>query len=184
MSAPALPLALAGHAPGLRATGTRDGGLARIPSAEAPDPTDLADFWAVSAGAHSWHSLQPEKRLLLALLADALHSLELGRRVAKPKRLAAYTEARAWVLADAPGWFVTFGTVVSVFGLDPEAARTAVIARFRLGSPHERSMPTKSYPPTSGAPRRFTTAGSARRRGAGAPASGAAAPRSVVPPGA
>jgi hypothetical protein len=69
-------------------------------------------------------SLPPEKRLMLALLTDALAVI----RGARAERQRAVAEARAWFAATDPGWPFSFVRVCDALGLDPERVRRLVLA--------------------------------------------------------
>ncbi|MCW5889803.1 MAG: hypothetical protein KIT14_04555 [bacterium] len=65
--------------------------------------------------------LQPEKRLMLAVLEDAI-TLYI-----RHPELAA--ESVAWVESDDIGWPYAFGNVCDALGLDRDAVRTALRRR-------------------------------------------------------
>ena len=119
-----------------------------------------------------WHgnvvadsSLVPEKRLLLAILAEAVATLQRyvlddGRR---GQRL--YREAKAWVLSDDVSWPCTFRNICDAPGIDPVYVRHGVMrwSDRRRANPVEGQSMSVYLPPS----RRFSHTGSqsAPRRG-------------------
>ena len=64
-------------------------------------------------------SLQPERRLMLALLQDAIRTVLKGPYACR-RHVA---DAAAWFAADDPEWPFSFVNVCETLGLDPSALR-------------------------------------------------------------
>jgi hypothetical protein len=73
--------------------------------------------------AHRGATLQPEKRLLLAILEDAVAALQRGAVTTTRSAATAAAEARQWVLDDRTDWPCSFVNVCHVLGLDPAYLR-------------------------------------------------------------
>ena len=80
-----------------------------------------------------WHramsdaSLVPEKRLLLAILEEAVTTVQ--RYVIDERRRGRrlYREAEAWVLSDDMSWPCTFRRICDALGIDPDYLREGVM---------------------------------------------------------
>ena len=80
-----------------------------------------------------WHSamwdasLVPEKRLLLAILEEAIATVQ--RYVVDERRRGRrlYREAEAWVLSDDVSWPCTFRRICDALGIDPDYLREGVM---------------------------------------------------------
>jgi hypothetical protein len=66
--------------------------------------------------------------LMLAVLEDAAHCLERGRRDRHPRARRLAAEARAWVRCDDRQWPFAFANVCDVLGLDLDATRIHLLA--------------------------------------------------------
>ena len=86
--------------------------------------------------------LQPEKRLQLAVLEDAVLTFErsVGVDGARPQRLLA--EVEAWVASDATDWPFAFVTICHTLNIDPDYVRAGL--RRRRAHP---DVATKRKPP-------------------------------------
>src|SRR3989441_926687 len=73
--------------------------------------------------------LQPEKRLQLAVLEDAVLTFErcAGVDGAKPRRLLA--EVDAWFASDATDWPFAFVTICHTLNIDPDYVRAGMRRR-------------------------------------------------------
>jgi hypothetical protein len=67
-----------------------------------------------------------EKRLMLAVLTDAIEVLLKGPGVNGPRRRNLYEETASWFAGEAPEWPFSFFNVCAVLGLDEGAVRSAV----------------------------------------------------------
>jgi len=85
-----------------------------------------------------------EKRLMLAVLTDAIDILLKGPGVNGPRRRDLYEETASWFAGEAPEWPYSFLNVCAVLDLDERAVRSAVgrkieQARRRIRIPIERA---------------------------------------------
>ena len=97
--------------------GTRDWVTRPLPEIVLP-----AQFFARAGGA-----LQPEKRLMLAVLESAVWLVLVGGR--RRSRCGAAAEAEQWLASDATDWPFSFVNVCDVLGLDPGYVRAGVVRR-------------------------------------------------------
>ena len=72
-------------------------------------------------------SLVPEKRLLLAILEEAVATVQ--RYVIDERRRGRrlYREAEAWVLSDDVSWPCTFRNICDALGIDPDYLREGLM---------------------------------------------------------
>ena len=77
----------------------------------------------------------PERRLLIAILADAVdcYQKNLGARSARGRRLC--RDAEQWMLSDDQAWVFSFRNICDALGVDAEAMR----ARARAWKRHHAS---------------------------------------------
>ena len=88
--------------------------------------------------------LQPEKRLQLAVLEDAVLTFErsVGVDGARPQRLLA--EVEAWVASDATDWPFAFVTICHTLNIDPDYIRRGLRrSRTRLEATTQRKPPLR-----------------------------------------
>ena len=91
---------------------------------ELPPETLLPTQWHRST---SDASLVPEQRLLLAILEEAVATVQ--RYVIDERRRGRrlYREAEAWVLSDDVSWPCTFRNICDALGIDPDYLRGGVM---------------------------------------------------------
>jgi hypothetical protein len=70
-----------------------------------------------------------EKRLMLALLTDAIEVLMKGRHANDPRRRLLFEETVEWFADDDPKWPCSFVNVCEALGLDAGAVRTTLARR-------------------------------------------------------
>jgi len=72
-------------------------------------------------------SLQPEKRLMLAVLEDAIHCYQdnLFSQRGKNKRL--FDETEEWITTRGRDWFFSFHNVCESLGFNPEYVRRGLL---------------------------------------------------------
>lgn len=71
--------------------------------------------------------LEPEKRLMLAILEDAIQCFQdhVSARNQTSKKL--FEEAEEWILEGGDDWIFSFENVCEVFGFDPHYMRQGLI---------------------------------------------------------
>ena len=93
--------------------------------------TDATAFWQFG-GVYGRTGYTPEKRLLAALLMDALLQFERVQGSQERRDVQAFDELRAWFYADNQDWPFSFENVCSHLNLEPDAIR-ARLARVHPG---------------------------------------------------
>ncbi|HEY7322252.1 MAG TPA: hypothetical protein VIE89_32200 [Candidatus Binatia bacterium] len=77
----------------------------------------------------------PERRLMVAILEDAVSCLSADLRQCNPRQKKQYEEAKHWVTTNEESeWIFSFRNICEVLGLDPDYLRRGLI-RSRIGSP-------------------------------------------------
>ncbi len=73
-------------------------------------------------------AVTPERRLLIAILADAVdcYRKNLGARTARGRRLC--REAEHWIFSDDQTWAFSFRNICDALGVDAEAMRERALA--------------------------------------------------------
>ena len=69
------------------------------------------------------HSITGERRLLMAILADALDCYQKNIKARHTRGRRLYREAERWLLSDDVIWVFSFRNVCAVLGIDPAALR-------------------------------------------------------------
>ena len=117
-------------------------------------PETVLPVQLFSSGRAMW---QPEKRLMLAVLENALLPMlrNPGRRhgrVVERRPLSA--EVKAWIASDAQEWPFSFLNICHVLGLDEDALRAALLRRATRDGrdPAEPTRDGNSQPSRHGAP--------------------------------
>lgn len=85
----------------------------------APDtilPTQFAGF---RRGGH----MSGERRLMVAILEDALHCFQKHVDAIDPKHRQLFAEAEEWISTDNPTWFFSFSNVCDMLDLNPAYVR-------------------------------------------------------------
>jgi hypothetical protein len=65
-------------------------------------------------------TLEPEKRLMLAVLEDAINCFQDTVLAQSGKRKRLFEEAEDWILAGDRDWFFSFENICEVCGINPE----------------------------------------------------------------
>jgi hypothetical protein len=88
-------------------------------------------------------AMQPERRLMLAILEDAVATAErYGRARFRGRR--AQVEARVWILSDDVRWPFSFVNVCDTLGLDPRCLRRGLAKLVaRAGDRSEPAKPVR-----------------------------------------
>jgi len=99
---------------------------------------------------------EPERRLMVAVLEDAVSCLSMNPRQCNLRQRKQYEEAKQWVSAEEESeWIFSFRNICEVLGMDPSylrrgltraKPRTRVVSRNVMGSAHRR--PAKLNPPS------------------------------------
>jgi hypothetical protein len=82
---------------------------------------------------HLGAALQPEKRLMLAVLEDAIATFQRGAGATSGAALRDYDDVRAWLASDDTTWPYSFLNICHVLGFDPGYLR-AGLARWIAGA--------------------------------------------------
>jgi hypothetical protein len=72
-------------------------------------------------------SLEPEKRLILAVLEDAINCFRDNVAEHSPKKKKLFEAAEQWILADDGDWVFSFQNTCEVLGFSPEYVREGLI---------------------------------------------------------
>jgi hypothetical protein len=72
---------------------------------------------------HLGAAMQPEKRLMLAVLEDAVATLQRGAAATRRGAARELEEVRAWFASDDTGWPYAFVNVCHVLGFEPSYLR-------------------------------------------------------------
>ncbi len=97
-----------------------------------PHPSDSvlpSQYWT----GQGWHSVQPEKRLMAAVLEEAVSLLVRISAKNRETREAA-TEAAEWFANDSRRHPFSFASICDVLGLEADSVRTAVVRLQNDGS--------------------------------------------------
>ncbi len=73
--------------------------------------------------------LEGEKRLMLAILKDAVECLEKYRRARSSCSKALYQNAYEWVEDRSTGWLFSFSNICDLLGFDPDYLREFLLKR-------------------------------------------------------
>ena len=92
--------------------------------------------------------IEPEKKLMLAVLADALACFQKYRAARKGKGKNLFRDAEEWIFDDKDDHLFSFENVCKVIGLDPQYVRR-LLAQWKAGS--------LTGPPRAGVYRRGST---------------------------
>lgn len=71
--------------------------------------------------------LEPEKRLMLAVLEDAVICFQKYVRSSSAKERLSFDEAEAWILDEDSHWLFSFVNICEALGLDPNYLREGLI---------------------------------------------------------
>jgi hypothetical protein len=83
---------------------------------------------------------EPERRLMVAILEDAVSCLSADLRQCNPKQKKQYEEAKHWVTTDEESeWIFSFKNICEILGMDPGYLRRGLI-RPKTSSPIRSSI--------------------------------------------
>ena len=71
--------------------------------------------------------LEPEKRLMLAVLEDAINCFQDNVLAQSGTRKRLFEEAEEWILARDRGWSFSFENICQVCGINPEYVRQGLL---------------------------------------------------------
>ncbi len=71
--------------------------------------------------------LQGEKRLLLAMLEDAVHCFQTYLLARKPHERRLFQEAQEWIESTDTRWFFSFENICDILGIHPGRMREALL---------------------------------------------------------
>jgi hypothetical protein len=95
----------------------------RISSLFDPDPLVPAQYFERFRS----KTLAPEKRLMLAVLEDAVNCYQDNVSARSEKRKKPFEESQAWILAEHHDWFFSFENVCEILGIDPAYLRQGLL---------------------------------------------------------
>ena len=72
-------------------------------------------------------ALEPEKRLMLAVLEDALYSFQDNFSAKHGRRKQLFDDAEKWFFKTSGDWVFSFENISSVLGFDPEYVRKGLM---------------------------------------------------------
>jgi hypothetical protein len=81
--------------------------------------------------------LEPEKRLMLAILEDGIHCYLDNLGASDVKRKQSFEEATAWIAEKDGDWIFSFDSVCHALELNPEYVRQGLL-RWKEGKPGRR----------------------------------------------
>ena len=68
-----------------------------------------------------------ERRLMIAILEDAVNCFMKQVHAVDPKARRLYLDAEEWIMAEDPSWFFSFENVCNTLDLDPEYLRAGLL---------------------------------------------------------
>ena len=89
-----------------------------------PDTVLPEQFFA--ALKHKAHA-DGERRLVVAVLEDAVNCFRKNLFAADPKAHQLFVEAEEWITAHDPSWFFSFANVCETLGLEPDYLREGLL---------------------------------------------------------
>jgi hypothetical protein len=106
-----------------------------------PDALLSSEFFAD----RSANTLEPEERLVLAILADAIKCFQDNHMARQGRRKRIFDEVREWIFDGRRDWVFGFENICSVLGFDPAYVRDG-LGRWRMrelsrgGNPRIRAI--------------------------------------------
>lgn len=70
--------------------------------------------------------LEGERRLMLAILEDAVSCFQKYAGASRPRSRRLFQEAEEWFLEDNGAWVFSFESICAVLGIDPDYFRTSL----------------------------------------------------------
>jgi hypothetical protein len=90
----------------------------------APDAVLPSQYFE---GLRRRRDMSGERRLMIAVLEDALHCFQKYVDAEDPKHRQMFLEAESWITADNPAWFFSFESVCDTIDLDPDYVREGLM---------------------------------------------------------
>ena len=91
-----------------------------------PDTCLPSQFW----GNHGLsRQLEGEKRLMIAILKDAVECLEKYRGARSSSARELYQNALEWIEDKSTGWLFSFNNICALLGFDPDYLREFLLKR-------------------------------------------------------
>jgi len=115
----------------------------RFGGALAPDAMLPSQFFAAIARRGD---LSAERRLVVAVLEDALHCFQKYIDTQNAKQHQLFLDAEEWIMGDNPTWFFSFPNVCDTLDLDPDYMRKG-LTKWR--DAHRRAAARKPTPEPS-----------------------------------
>lgn len=92
-----------------------------------------------------WNLFEPEKRLMLAILEDAVNSFQDNVLAESGKAKKLFDEAEEWILEEDNDWIFSFGNICEVLGFDPRYLRLGLLRwKQRQLTNHAKKKPRQS----------------------------------------
>jgi hypothetical protein len=107
---------------------------------------------------------QPERRLMIAVLEDAMRIYEGHARSCDKKGQRRFQEAARWFASNAVEWPFSFLGICSTLGLEPQGLRARMAAWLVEGSSRGPNQPRMGQFKFRGSAWRYTIGGRALRR--------------------
>ena len=85
--------------------------------------------------------LQPEKKLMLAILEDAINCVKDNSSAQTGKDTRIFREAEQWVLGVGDDWLFGFESICETLELNPEYMRNGLLRRKEKELPNQRNAP-------------------------------------------
>ena len=83
---------------------------------------------------------EPERRLMVAILEDAVSCLSMNLRRCSLRQRKQYEEAKHWVTAEEESeWIFSFRNICEVLGMDPSYLRRGLIRQITSSRTHNSS---------------------------------------------
>jgi hypothetical protein len=96
----------------------------KVASLFQPDPVLPAQYFETF---RSKTHLEPEKRLMFAVLEDGITCFQKYARAQNSKGKRLFREAEDWILEEGSDWLFSFESICAVWGLDPNYMRHGLI---------------------------------------------------------
>lgn len=85
-------------------------------------------------------SLEPQKKLMLAVLEDAVRCFQDNVTAQSGKRKKLFDEAEEWILEENSDWLFSFENICEVLGFDPQYIRQGLLRSKEQKPPNHRNV--------------------------------------------